>query len=259
MRKFADFLLLMAISSKLRNMAALPQLLKGIRPILWLVMTILYLLSGVPSYAASSANYQLDSDQVLPNQFRQSSGSYTVDGSIEPIVGSVTSGTYGQEVGSPLRIETTPTPGGGGGGGGVGSSTRWITVDNANCPMAYKTLLPLNGRKTSNVIYMTLNDSMAGFYFPTERSWENTVWLQPGINQLRFVGRTAQNIATDPVNVTILKLRMGDINQNGFTDDYDLSMLSRKWNVTGDCPTDLNSDGITDDYDLSLLASSWSN
>lgn len=214
---------------------------------------------NLPVFAATSSTYSLDNDQAGPTQFRQTSGSYTLDGSIEPIVGNVTSSSYGNEQGSPTRVESTSATAPTGGGGGAPAQTGKITVDNVGCTVVYDNLVHFTGTKTKNLIYMFVRGDLSGFYFPDETHWEKTVWINNNESTVYdFFGRDLQGKSSAAIELTLTLHRMGDINGDGKTDDYDLSLLARAWNSRNSCDTDLNRDGITDDYDLSLLASYWS-
>lgn len=246
----------------MKNMVTLPRLARKIIPTLWRISAAFALVGLLlqPAWAADSNNFQIDNDQAGPTHFQQSSSGFTIDGSIEPIIGDTSSNNFGNEVGSPTLIgeesETAPeTPGSGGGNTLQGR----ITVNNTGCPVIYKNLVNFSGTRTANIIYMFLNSEISGFHFPTSTTWEKTAFLQEGSNRIEIWGRDANHVSTDKIVLNLNKVRMGDVNQDGVTDDYDLSMLTRKWNTRGDCSTDFNRDFITDDYDLSLLAAYWSN
>ncbi len=207
----------------------------------------------------SSANFQLNDDQVGPTTFQQSSGAFVIDGSIEPIVGSTGSTSFDSEVGAPTNpgSAATPTPEEPGGSTGY-LPLPGLTVDQASCNIAYGNLINLTGTKTPEIIYVFVQGSLAGVSFPTPYTWQKVVWLTAPSTTIDIFGRNAQNRNTAVINLNLELRRMGDINGDGVTNDYDLSLLARKWNARNDCATDLNRDGITDDYDLSLLASAWS-
>lgn len=214
------------------------------------------LVFSYPAWASTGTTYQVSDDQPGVTQFSQSSGTMTIDGSLEPVTGEASSGSYLGEIGSPTNPgsessgatnETTS-----------GSFAGKITVDQQSCGIAYSNLVNISGTKTSNIIYMFVRGDMSGFYFPDTTHWQKTLWLSDTNPIYDFVGKNDRDLPSNTVLLSLLLKRMGDVNSDGITDEYDLSFLISKWNATADCGTDMNRDGTTDEYDLSLLISNWS-
>lgn len=233
-------------------------LIHSLRAASWLVA---FCYSATVTFAATSPGYQIDSDQVGPNQFRQSSSNYIIDGSIDTIVGQIDGTAYNVEQGSGTRIEAdgvVVNPGGGGGGGNNCSAPTNFTVASSTCNRAYKNLTVVKGTKDNNTSFVFINNDLSGVSFPTPTTWNKMVFLQPGENKLEIYAQNDCGLTTEKIMLILQKLRMGDVNNDGKTDDYDLSLLTRKWTTAKDCFTDFNKDDVTDDYDLSLLAAAWS-
>lgn len=207
--------------------------------------------------ASTGTTYQVTDDQPGVTQFSQSSGTMTIDGSLEPVTGEASSGSYLGEIGSPTNpgsesstttVDQTIS----------GSFAGKITIDQPNCNIAYSNLVHVTGTKTSNIIYMFVRGELSGFYFPDPLRWEKTLWLT-GTNPIYdFVGKNDRGLPSNTVLLSLILKRMGDVNSDNSTDEYDLSSLTSKWYAVADCTTDMNRDGITDEYDLSLLISNWS-
>lgn len=51
--------------------------------------------------------------------------------------------------------------------------------------------------------------------------------------------------------------KLGDLNNDGVTDIYDLSILLSNWKRQGNTSSDLNGDGVVDIYDLSILLTNY--
>ena len=224
------------------------------------LISLALLLGGAwnPAVAANSTNYEIRDAQVGPSQFRSSSGGYMIDGSIEAIVKSIESNNYKIEDGSPTRIDPVTS----GGSGGVLGATACgapgqIGIDNVSCTRIYKNLFKLSGTKAADTNVVLVNGDVSGLHFGSDTTWDKTVALTAGQNIFNIVGQNECGDQTQMVQLILEKVKMGDINNSGNTDDYDLSLLTRKWDKTNDCYTDFNRDLITNDYDLSLMASAW--
>ena len=207
----------------------------------------------------TSNNFELNDAQTDATTFQHSSGSFLIDGSIEPIVGDISSGSFGAEIGTPTNSgSSTATPDPAGPTYGYLPAGE-ITIDRPTCLVGYGNLVTLNGTHTEKILFVTVNNSGAGVFFPSAGRWGKVVFLNAGSNELVVRGQDANGRSTLPTTIILERRTMGDINGDGRVDDYDLSLLIRKWNARNDCATDLNRDGITDDYDLSLLVSAWTN
>lgn len=240
-------------------------------------MLLVLVLSGlIPAglvLAQTSPNFQNTNSGVIPIIIDANSSNFSIDGSVEPIVGSTNSPSFGLDTGSQANPGTTPTPppppppsggsgGGGGGGGGVPLPVETETGTGLGEPTilldklwTYKSSKTLSGSKTSDTAFVLLNGSANSVTYPNATTWERLIPLALGNNDV-YLQATASGTASNVVHVIIRRRLIGDVNDSQYVDDIDLSMFTRHWKAF-DRQSDFNEDGIIDDVDLSLLASHW--
>jgi hypothetical protein len=63
--------------------------------------------------------------------------------------------------------------------------------------------------------------------------------------------------AAGPLSASTLALKVGDLNNDGVVDVFDLSILLSNWNSTTKPAYDLNANGTVDIFDLSILLSHY--
>ena len=147
------------------------------------------------------------------------SSHYSIDGSIDPIVGEAQSAHYAADAGAQANPGTpvvpSPTPSGGGGGGGGGYFPPATSSTSATGTLTYIWVY----RSVYNGIPLRLGDNLVG-------------------------------------NTIVHRRLIGDVNDNRVVDDIDLSLFTRYWKAY-DRQGDFNEDGAIDDIDLSLFASHW--
>lgn len=236
----------------------------GLFGVLVITLPTLFISSITPASAGDSANFKVRNDQIGNTPTSQSSPNYRVNGSIEEIVGSQTGGTTRTQLGAPTNPGTASVPPVTPGGGGS------VTADPNNCPdpgqirllgisctLVYKGLLKIKGTRSANTPYILVNEDMSGVHLSSPTTWEKDIMLRTGENTIVIYGKNACEERTPPITIVFTRNRMGDINDDTQTNDYDLSTFTRRWERRNDCPSDFNRDLLTDDYDLSLLASSW--
>ena len=64
------------------------------------------------------------------------------------------------------------------------------------------------------------------------------------------------NVSGSSNSITVFTLKLGDLNQDGRVDIFDLSLLLGRWR-TADPVADINGDGEVNIFDLSILLSNW--
>jgi len=220
-------------------------------------LLILFILPTV-LFARSSANFEITSDNPTPVYFNTNSGSYTIEGTIEPIVGFPTGTNYqvdhGQWAWDEVSVPPAPTPGA---AEGVPRSyfPTPLTIDPFSQCLFEKSNWLISGTKDQNTDRIYINDSMDGVEFTSPTTWKKEVDLNSGITTFIVYGRNNWGI-TEPLILTVFRSNAGDVNADRYVDDYDLSLLASHWQEDW-CQADFNADGIVDDYDLSILASFW--
>lgn len=219
---------------------------------------IILLLLAAPMcvLAASSANYEITGDNPVPVYFESNSGSYIIEGTIEPIVGFPLGVNYRVDHGQwawdmPAVAPAAPT----GGGIARGDVPTVPGIDALPLCLHGADGFALSGTKDQNTPEIFINDSKDGVVFTSPTTWEKTMFLEPGYNTLIVYGRNYYGMS-QPLVVTVLMPNPGDVNADRHVDDYDLSLLATHWQ-TDWCPADFNNDSTVDDYDLSILISFW--
>jgi hypothetical protein len=219
----------------------------------------------------ASTNYQNFDSSAIPTQFIQNSTSYRLDASVEPIVGLSNSVSYKVEHGSPLKEgtppvppvpPTPPTPGGGGGGGGGGALplppgttvNEQLTLTLEYRSPTFLRTQNIRGDREDAISVVIVNGSQNGVLL-TSGGWQRTMPLFLGENTIAVQGLTGNN-QTKLLEGAVRRLLIGDVNLDHVVDDYDLSMLVRRWG-SGEFMANFNEDGIVNNADLSLLTAYW--
>lgn len=163
--------------------------------------------------------------------------------------------------------------GGGGGGGGGGSSSsssssgsapsspslssgvETVEDDGEDVVVSFDNTVTLYGSRAAGTT-IEINGSSEGVTYPTSTSWQATVTLDDGENDVEIVAVSSTGVESEPTTVVVDQREVGDVNDDNRIDDYDLSLLVRSWN-SDDPESDFNEDGEIDDYDFSLFVSRW--
>ena len=151
--------------------------------------------------------------------------------------------------------------GGGGGGGGGGGSTATApdepTIDDSltEISFTYSSTLLLFGDKDSDADTITVDGSSSSVEFPTSTSWQDTVTLTYGTNEIDVIALDGSK-SSATVTYEIYRRLIGDLTQDDTVDDYDLSRFVGMWGED-DREGDFNEDNTVDDYDFSMLVARW--
>lgn len=221
---------------------------------------ILALPLPVLSAPHTSPNYSIDQDNPLPSAFDIDSPSYSIEGSIDSIVGSSDSASYDVQHGAvgpgDPAVVVPPTVAIQGGGGVIfpPESVGMLDVNRIDCGV-YLTPYLLTGSRDQNTDGIFVNDDDTGVELPTAFTWQKSARLTLGSNGFSIVAHNNYGWS-DPVELDVYRKRLGDANDDGVIDDADLSTLAAYFQ-SNYCIVDFNHDGIVDDADLSLLASQW--
>lgn len=62
---------------------------------------------------------------------------------------------------------------------------------------------------------------------------------------------------TTAIATSTTTAKVGDINTDGFVNEYDFAIMMAEWGKPGLNPADLNKDGMTNEYDFALLMLYW--
>ncbi|HVM90770.1 MAG TPA: dockerin type I domain-containing protein [Verrucomicrobiae bacterium] len=195
--------------------------MKRLASVLLWITAVLIPWSFALAQSQTSAHYQNTDSSVIPMTISAQSAHYSIDGSVEPIVGVTQSNTYTAESGAQADPGTTPvvtpptTGGGGSGGGGPIPGPSSTTTPTATGTLTYVWVY----RSSYNGTPLRLGDNLVG-------------------------------------NTVVHRRLIGDVNDNRVVDDIDLSLFTRYWK-SYDRQGDFNEDGLIDDIDLSLFASHW--
>lgn len=238
-----------------------------------------YTISGSVDRAsgrATSSSYILESGTVTDGACGDgfTDPSESCDGAD---VGSATCVTQGFSSGtlacsSSCAYDTSScTSGGGGGGGGAAQTVTTTAADEAPASpevsstleeqmteeeelVSYDDTVILYGSREEDTT-IEINGSEEGVTYPTDTSWKAEVSVAEGDNEIEIVA-VKDGEESEPTVVTVNVRTVGDANEDGEVDDYDLSLLVAAWD-TDNPELDFNEDGVVDDYDFSLLVSRW--
>jgi len=198
--------------------------MSGMKRLVWLLLwsgSVLIPTSFALAQSQTSPNFQNLDSSFVPVTVNAQSSHFSIDGSVEPIVGRGQSPTYIVESGSQgdagVAAVVTPPPSGGGGGGGGGGGPVYPPAPTSTA--------------TTTLLYVWVY-----------RSTYEGVPLHLGDN---LVG-----------NTVVHRRLIGDVNDDRLVDDIDLSLFTRHWKLY-DRQSDFNEDGLIDDIDLSLFARHW--
>ena len=146
-------------------------------------------------------------------------------------------------------------PGGGGGASGLVPSTPTFDASFVDGGFTYLTSKLFYGTKSTTADAVYVNASNVDVTYPTSSRWQKTVSLTLGEGIITIKATNAYGSSGSTV-LTYTRRMIGDINQDGSINDYDLSLFVIRWGQ--DWPSaDFNEDGIVDDYDLSLMVAYW--
>jgi len=225
-----------------------------------LILLAIILALPMPVFGAphTSPNYSIDQDNPSPSSFDIDSPSYSIEGSIDSIVGSSDSASYDIQHGNARAGEEEDEPvvvqGGGGGQMFPPESVGGLDVNRIECGV-YLTPYLLAGSRHQNTDSIFVNDDDTGVNLPTATSWQKLIRPAIGSNHYSIVAHNNYGWS-DPVELDVYRKRLGDANDDGVVDDADLSTLAAYFQ-SNYCIVDFNHDNIVDDADLSLLASQW--
>lgn len=211
---------------------------------------------------SSSTNFQNLNSSVIPLIIKTNSSNFSVDGSVESIVGSAQSGSFKNETGAqrdPGSLPTPPIPSGGGGGVPTTSLIAGSVLEPPPSifPIEWTYLRnkTIRGGRGIRDVLIFINGSPRDIDYPNAELWQRDLPLGLGDNEI-FVQSKSGSLMSLMVRAIIHRRLIGDVNDNRFVDDVDLSLLTRHWKRF-DRQSDFNEDGLIDDVDLSLLASHW--
>ncbi len=152
-------------------------------------------------------------------------------------------------------LSSSPPGGGGGGGGGLVPSTPTFDASLVDGGFTYLTSKLFYGTKSTTADAVYVNTSNVGVTYPTSSRWQKTVSLALGEGTVTVKATNAYG-SSGSIVLTYTRRMIGDINQDGSVNDYDLSLFVIRWGQ--DWPSaDFNEDGIVDDYELSLMVAYW--
>lgn len=223
-----------------------------------IVLGIIFVLIPVHiSLAVASSNFDIDPNSINPIYFNQSSGSFNLDASLESIVGSVNSSNFFIENGSALQpgqqsVQITPSQP----GGRFVCPQSKINLQTQICSQVYWPKFQINGTKDSNTYNVYINEKQELVYYDTALTWSGFIELESGENRFKIDAENDCGNVAETIIIDIVLARLGDINNDSFVNDYDLSLLANNW-LSAWCGADFNLDKVVDDYDLSFIAANW--
>lgn len=230
----------------------------------------------------TSPNFINSDSATVPAVFSAASPNFSVEASVEALVGNAVSPNFGLISGVPLTTPPvvtppppTPPPAGGGGGGGGGGGPILPSAPPTTTPpvtppggytipnptlqyrqYTFKSVQTVKGTYPKEATRIEVNGSSNGVTLFDPLSWKRDLPLFLGLNTVYVQAKDNGQGVSEIITGTIERILIGDVNRSRRVDDIDLSLFTRAWK-TYTFFADFNEDGIIDDADLSLLASHW--
>lgn len=168
--------------------------------------------------------------------------------------------------------------------GNTTSTTRTVNVtpseqiNGLNNPIVYYTISSSsdsNGIVNPSGQVIIAANSSKDFVFAPNTGYQVADVLVDGVSKGALKNYTFNDVTSDhSISVTFSQIpeqkpeenkntsgsgKLGDINNDGITDETDFAMLMSQWGQTGTGLTaDLNGDGVVDELDFAILMSNWS-
>ena len=219
------------------------------------VFIVPYLVFGI-----TSSNYEMIQGTTELTRLPTTSTSFAIDSAIQPMVGSLTSGSYRMYVGFVFDPNAGDTGGGGGGGGTPPPVVPPIVpppvpvipdppqLDQGVPLVVFTETVLLEGTVQSSVNLVFINETTAGVTLDGI-NWSKIGDLILGLNDFRLVAKDVVGFS-DENTVTIKRKTLDP------TDDYDLSRLVSHWQEDF-TESDYDENNIVNDADLSILIAFW--